>query len=109
MEVGLFDAWFTVLAWVKVGRFVEGWRIPGTMAFELYIYIYGGVHSHGGTPIAGWFTMENPMKVVDLGVPLFQETSISLSQKSDLCGFLCPIVKIQQGKLQLPEFNAGPA
>ena len=45
------------------------------------VYIYGGFHSHGGTPIAGWFTMENPMKVVDLGVALFQETSMSLPQK----------------------------
>jgi hypothetical protein len=36
MEVGLFDAWFTVLGpLVKVGGFVQGWRIPGTMAFEL--------------------------------------------------------------------------
>jgi len=25
----------------------------------------------------GWFTMENPIKMYDLGVPLFQETTIS--------------------------------
>ena len=27
----------------------------------------GGVHSHGVTPIAGWFTMENPIKIAVFG------------------------------------------
>ena len=36
-----------------------------------------GFHSHGGTPIAGWFIRENPnLKWMMTGVPLFKETSM---------------------------------
>ena len=41
-------------------------------------YNYMGV-SINGEPQSGWFIRGNPIKMDDLGVPLFQETSISLT------------------------------
>ena len=53
-----------------------------TFAFEATVFQQiWGFHSHGGTPIAEWFKRKIPLTWDDLGVPLFQETSISAHHK----------------------------
>ena len=38
-----------------------------------YNYVYGALHRHGGSPIAGWFILDNHINMDGLGVPPFQE------------------------------------
>ena len=40
----------------------SSWQPCGPIALDsAHLLRFGGFHSHGGTPIAGWFTMENPI------------------------------------------------
>ena len=56
----------------------EGLQVDQKLSSCCYyiIWIYMGVSINGGTPIAGWFIMENPINKYDLGGAPFQETSI---------------------------------
>ena len=75
------DEWGYVtdlMKWEKHERFERGQAVTvngKSHSFVLQSRVL--VDKHMGVCYIGWFVVEKPIKMDDLGVPLFQETSIS--------------------------------
>ena len=74
MENGFFHGWFISWTLVSNGWFINVYN--GTWFQMVGLSRKNPMVSMVGTPKYGWFLMEYPTKMDDLGLPLFQETSI---------------------------------
>ena len=72
----------------------------------MYLYIYRYIHIWGfpkiDVPQNGWFIREDPIKMDDLGVPLFSETPICI------CSFVHVVYIIQIFRLLLAPAVVSP-
>ena len=62
----------------------ESWEDVGLIVINIFLHVW--VFPKIGVPQNGWFIMENPIKMDDLGVPLFLETPIYLQEQWHPCG-----------------------